>query len=79
MAQMTIDLDSTHHSRADVPAAEIQAADDARVPDDERHSDRLRSTLPALVAVLLLVGVGLAGAIVLRDLASFGLWFAGQF
>lgn len=35
----------------------------------------LREVLPALLAVGLLLGVVVAGGVVLRDLLDFGVWF----
>lgn len=45
---------------------------------DRREGDRVRSVAPALVAVLLLLGVLVAGGLVLRDWLDFGLWLAAQ-
>ena len=41
---------------------------------DAARRDGLRSAVPALVSVALLLGVTLVGALVLRQLVDFGLW-----
>ncbi|MBX9245063.1 hypothetical protein ICW40_09625 [Actinotalea ferrariae] len=50
-----------------------------RIPvPDPAHRERMRAALPAVVAVTLLLGVVVAGSLVLRNLLDFGLWFVGQ-
>lgn len=39
------------------------------------RAEHLREVLPALLAVALLLGVVVAGGLVLRDLLDFGVWF----
>ncbi|WP_199425017.1 hypothetical protein [Actinotalea solisilvae] len=39
---------------------------------------RLRSVLPAAVAVGLLLGVVVVGGVLLRDLLEFGVWVLGE-
>lgn len=43
--------------------------------ETENRRDLLRSVLPAGLALLLLLGVVVAGGLVLRDLLDFGVWF----
>ncbi len=45
---------------------------------DESRREHLRSTLPAALAVVLLFGVLVVGAFVLRDLLDFGMWFVSE-
>lgn len=54
-------------------------AQDARFTDidlerDTTRREHLRSAVPALVSVGLLLGVTLVGALALRQLVDFGLW-----
>ncbi len=54
-------------------------AQDARFTDidlerDAARREHLRSAVPTLVSVALLLGVTLVGALVLRQLVDFGLW-----
>lgn len=39
---------------------------------EERRRERLRSTVPTLVSLALLLGVAVAGALALRRLVDFG-------
>jgi hypothetical protein len=54
-------------------------AQDARFTDidlerEAARRDHLRSAVPTLVSVALLLGVTLVGALVLRQVVDFGLW-----
>lgn len=62
MAQITVD----HHDLTDTTLS------------DEARRDRARSLVPTVVAVGLLLGVVVAGALVVRNLLNFGLWLLGQ-
>lgn len=41
---------------------------------DETREHRLRDVVPAVVSVVLLFGLLMAGALLLRDVAGLGLW-----
>ena len=41
---------------------------------DAARREHLRSAIPTLVSVALLLGITVAGALVLRQLVDFGLW-----
>jgi hypothetical protein len=47
--------------------------------ETENRHDLLRSVLPAGLALLLLLGVVVAGGMVLRDLLDFGVWFVSSY
>ncbi|WP_149203985.1 hypothetical protein [Actinotalea subterranea] len=72
MAQLTI-----HHDHLENDVVHHRAHTDLRTPQekDESRRERLRSVLPALVAVGLLAAVALGGVLMLRDLIDFGVWF----
>lgn len=46
----------------------------ATITSGETRHDHLRSTVPVLVAVALLLGITVAGAVAVRELVDFGLW-----
>jgi hypothetical protein len=46
----------------------------ATITPSETRRDHLRSAVPALVAVTLLLGLTVAGGVALRELVDFGLW-----
>lgn len=78
MAQLTVDQ---HGVGTDVPTLSSSTAASAPAAEsraEDRGHPRLRSVLPAAVAVGLLLGVVVAGGVLLRDLLDFGLWFLGQ-
>ncbi|NLE70644.1 MAG: hypothetical protein GX609_00915 [Actinomycetales bacterium] len=44
---------------------------------EERRRERLRSNVPAAAAVVMLLGVILAGALALERLVNLGVWLIG--
>ena len=72
MAQSTVDDRTIDHRTVDHRTV------DHRTSTAERglsRAEHLREVLPALLAVALLLGVVVAGGLVLRDLLDFGVWF----
>lgn len=45
----------------------------------ETRAELLRSVVPPAVAVVLLFGTVIAGALALRGLLDFGVWFLGSY
>lgn len=44
---------------------------------EESRRERWRSAIPVVVAVVVLLGVVLAGCLLLRGLVDFGIWLIG--
>lgn len=83
MAQITVDQHGVGPDASSVPPAAGAAPGASGTSGTSDRADRagherLRSVLPAAIAVGLLLGVVVVGGVLLRDLLDFGLWFLGQ-
>ena len=60
---------------AQITAPHEVAHDLDEAHDDDDARERLRSVVPAAIAVVLLFGLLIAGSLALRGLLDFGVWF----